>query len=86
MSRKLKKIMSVKNIGERDKKLSEYLSSLGGYIFRISPRMESITEDIVNKIIELEKANREEKLWIIALLSAIASIFSALAAWYAVTK
>ena len=86
MSRKLKKIMSVKNIGERNKKLSEYLSSLGGTIFRISPRIESITEDVVSKIIELERANREEKLWIIALLSAIASIFSALAAWYVVTK
>ena len=86
MSRKLKKIMSVKNIGERNKKLSEYLSSLGGTIFRISPRIESITEDVVSKIIELERANREEKLWIIALLSAIASILSALAAWFAVIK
>jgi len=78
--------MSVKNIGERNKKLSEYLSSLGGTIFRISPRIESITEDVVSKIIELERANREEKLWIIALLSAIASILSALAAWFAVIK
>ena len=86
MSRKLKKIMSIKNIGERNKKLSEYLTSLGGTIYRISPRIESITEDVISKIIELERANREEKLWIIALLSAIASIFSALAAWYAVMK
>ena len=86
MSRKLKKIMSIKNIGERNKKLSEYLTSLGGTIFRISPKIESITEDVVNKIIELERANRDEKIWIIALLSAIASIFSALAAWYVVMK
>jgi len=86
MSRKLKKTMSIKNIGERNKKLSEYLTSLGGTIYRISPRIESITEDVVSKIIELERANREEKLWIIALLSAIASILSALAAWFAVMK
>ena len=86
MSRKLKKIMSIKNITERDKKLSEYLTSLGGTIYRISPRIESITEDVVDKIIELERANRDEKLWMIALLSAIASMFSALAAWYAVMK
>ena len=86
MSRKLKKIMSIKNITERDKKLSEYLTSLGGTIYRIFPRIESITEDVVDKIIELERANRDEKLWMIALLSAIASVFSALAAWYAVMK
>ena len=86
MSRKLKKIMSIKNIGERNKKLSEYLASLGGTIYRISSSIESITEDIVSKIIELERANREGKLWVIALLSAIASILSALAAWFAVMK
>jgi hypothetical protein len=44
MSRKLKKIMSIKNIGERNKKLSEYLASLGGTIYRFSSSIESITE------------------------------------------
>ena len=86
MSRKLKKIMSIKNIGERDKKLLEYLVSLGGIIYRISSSKERIIEDVVSKIIELERSQREEKLWIIALLSAIASILSALAAWVAVNK
>ena len=42
--------------------------------------------DVVDKISELERANRDEKLWMIALLSAIASMISALAAWYAVMK
>ena len=86
MSRKLKKIMSIKNIGERDKKLLEYLVSLGGIIYRISSSKERIIEDVVSKIRELERSQREEKLWIIALLSAIASILSALAAWVAVNK
>jgi len=86
MSKKLKNIMKLKNIGERDKKLLEYLASLGGTIYRMSSSKERIIEDVVSKIIELERSQREEKLWIIALLSAIASILSALAAWFAVNK
>ena len=46
----------------------------------------TVEDIIVSRIINLERANREEKLWIIALLSAIASILSALAAWFAVIK
>ena len=86
MSKKLQNIMKLKNTGERDKKLLEYLVSLGGIIYRISSSKERIIEDVVSKIIELERSQREEKLWIIALLSAIASILSALAAWVAVNK
>jgi hypothetical protein len=36
------------------------------------------------RVIEAERAIRESKLWIVALVSAIASAISALAAWTAV--
>ncbi len=74
--------------GEREIKLKEYLISLGGTTTRtLNAETGRTVEDIiVSRIINLERSHREEKLWIIALLSAIASIFSALAAWYVVMK
>lgn len=38
------------------------------------------------RVREAKKARRENQLWIIALISALASLFSALAAWFAVLK
>jgi len=40
--------------------------------------------ELQNKIIEMEKHIREEKLWIVALVSAIASVASAITALIAV--
>jgi hypothetical protein len=36
------------------------------------------------RVIEAERQQREHRLWLIAVISAIASVFSALAAWLAV--
>ncbi|MGD9552235.1 MAG: hypothetical protein AB7V60_03900 [Candidatus Caldatribacteriota bacterium] len=49
-------------------------------------RGKKVEDIIISRIIELERSHREEKLWIVALLSAIASIISAIAAWYAVIR
>ena len=40
--------------------------------------------EIQKRVIEAEKHIREHRLWIVALISAIASVISAAAAWYAV--
>ena len=87
MSKKLQDIMKLQK-GEREIKLKEYLISLGGTTARSlnSETGRSVEDIIVSRIINLERSHREEKLWIIALLSAIASILSALAAWFAVIK
>jgi len=87
MSRKLKNIMALRK-EDRGVELKKYLTSLGGTTTRtLNTETGRTVEDIiVSRIINLERANREEKLWIIALLSAIASILSALAAWFAVIK
>ena len=87
MSKKLKNIMKLPK-EDRNTRLVEYLIELGGSPTGISySRTGRIAEqEVINKIINLERINREEKLWVIALLSAIASIISALAAWFAVLK
>ncbi len=43
-------------------------------------------DDIIQeRVRDAKRSRRESSLWIIALVSSIASIISALAAWYAVT-
>ena len=87
MSIKLKRIMNLRK-EDRGVELKKYLISLGGTTTRtLNAETGRPVEDIiVSRIIDLERSYREEKLWIIALLAAIASILSALAAWFAVIK
>ncbi len=40
--------------------------------------------ELQRRLIEAERSNREHKLWVVALVSALASVVSALAAWFAV--
>lgn len=42
--------------------------------------------EVQRRVIEAERHRREHRLWIVALLSAIASVISAVAAWTAVLK
>ena len=86
-SKKLKDIMKLPK-EKRDTKLKEFLISLGGSLTGLlnTKTGRYLEHGLVDRIINLVRLHREEKLWIIALLSAIASIFSALAAWFAVIK
>lgn len=38
------------------------------------------------RVREAKRARRENRLWIVAIISALASLFSAIAAWFAVLK
>jgi len=40
--------------------------------------------ELQRRLIEAERSARESKLWLVALLSAVASVISAIAAWVAV--
>jgi post-segregation antitoxin (ccd killing protein) len=42
--------------------------------------------ELQRRIIEAERRNRESRLWVIAVISAIASVVSALTAFWAVVK
>ena len=73
---------------ERETELKNHLISLGGSLTGTlnSKTGRSIEDLLISRIINLERSHREEKLWKIALCSAIASIISALAAWYVVIR
>lgn len=40
--------------------------------------------ELQRRLIEAERSAREHKLWVVALVSAVASVVSAFAAWFAV--
>ncbi|MCK4376800.1 MAG: hypothetical protein KAV97_01105 [Actinomycetia bacterium] len=84
MSNKLKNIMKKE---DREIKLREYLIDLGGSLTSTyTANGKHLEDEVVARIINAERSNREEKLWIIAFISAIASVISALAAWIAVAN
>ena len=84
MSKKLKNIMEMKK-EERETRLREYLNDLGGSLFSTyAPSGKHLEDEIVARIINIERSNREEGLWKIAFISAIASVVSALVALAAV--
>ena len=84
MSKKLKNIMEMKK-EERETKLRQYLNDLGGSLFSTyTSSGKHLEDEIVARIINIERSNREEGLWKIAFISAIASAVSALTAATAV--
>jgi len=86
MCNKLKNIMKMKK-EDREIKLREYLIDLGGSLTNTyTANGKHLEDEVVARIRNAERSDREEKLWIIALISAIASVISALAAWIAVAN
>ena len=84
MSKKLKNIMKMKKEG-RETTLREYLIDLGGSLFSTyTANGKHLEDEVVARIINIERSNREEGLWKIAFISAIASAVSALVALAAV--
>lgn len=66
-------------------KLKKRAIELGVSLAELGTESGLVSEPILQRrVMEAERFNRESKLWIIALASAIASIFSAIAAWVAV--
>lgn len=52
----------------------------------ITPRSNVSDAELQRRVIEAERAIRENRLWKIALLSALASLVSAIASWMAVLR
>jgi PP-loop superfamily ATP-utilizing enzyme len=76
VQRRIKKIMTIK---DRDKRETAFSSTY-------TPDGKHIEEEVIRRIQEAARSIRESRLWLIALMSAIASVFSALAAWFAVFR
>jgi hypothetical protein len=75
------------NPGQRETALREFAQELG---CSLSSSYTSgsihLEEEIVRRIQESMRSIRESRMWWIAFISAIASVFSALAAWFAVWR
>ena len=70
-----------------EKEKLEYAKNLGVSLNELYSESGILSEpELDRRIIEVERTQRESRLWIIAVISAIASVVSALAAWMAVVN
>ncbi|GBE39130.1 hypothetical protein BMS3Bbin08_01749 [bacterium BMS3Bbin08] len=67
------------------KKLEERANELGVSLHEVyTGRGHLVEPELQRRVMEVERSQREARLWLIALISAIASVLSAAAAWYAI--
>jgi len=84
--KKLKKIMALSK-PEREIQLRELAQSFGcSQSFSYTNEGKHDEAEIVRRIQEAARSHRESRLWMVALISAIASLFVALSAWWAVAS
>jgi len=76
---KKRKILLGKELESRAKELGVSLDHLYSEAGINEPELQ-------RRVLEAERSLRENRLWIIAFISAIASVVSAIAAWIAVGK
>ena len=85
--RQIKKIMTITDRNKREVALRELAMILGCSLSSTYTLGDKhIEEEVIRRIQEAARSIRESRLWLIALISAIASLFSALAAWFAVLR
>jgi hypothetical protein len=86
MHKKLRKIMNLKP-DERELALRKLAQELGcSLTSSYTSDGVHVEEEIIGRIHEAARGIRETRMWWIAVLSAFASVLSALAAWLAVWK
>ena len=85
VQKKIKEILSIGDKGKREGELRAFAQTLGcSLASTYTEDGKHLEEEIIRRIQEAARTIRDSRLWWIALASAIASIFSALAAWFAV--
>ena len=85
--RKIKKIMAMNDKEEREVALRLLANQFGcSLASTYTSDGKHLEDEIIRRIQEAARSIRESRLWWIALVSAIASALSALAAWFAVWK
>gem|GEM_PF-1861277 len=84
--RQIKKIMKINDKNKREIALRELALKLGCSLSSTYTGDKHLEEEVIRRIQEAPRSIRESRLWLIALVSAIASLFSALAAWVAVLR
>jgi len=90
VQKKIKTILDINDRDEKETKLRELAKSLGCSLsstYEVYPQSAKHLEDeVVARIQAAAKESRESMLWLVALISAIASVISACAAWLAVAN
>ena len=86
IQRKLRSILSESDLTKRETGLRKLAQELGcslasTYLANSGKHLE---EELVRRIQEAMREERDTRLWWIAVISAFASLFSAIAAWIAV--
>lgn len=86
MCNKLKNIMKMKK-EEREIKLREYLLDLGGSLTNTyTSRGKHLEDEVVKRIMNIERSNREKNVRIIVIIGVIVTAIGALAALIAIFK
>ena len=83
LQRKLKKILKESN---HERALKEFARKLGCSTLGLADQHLEIRDEqkLISRIHEAARSRRESWLWLIAVIAAVASVISALAAWFAV--
>ena len=86
MSNKLKNIMKMKK-EDREIKLREYLIDLGGSLTNTyTAKGKHLEDEVVERIMNIERSNREKNVRIIVIIGVIVTAIGALAALIAIIK
>ena len=87
VQKKIKEIMAISDHDNRELALRTLADKLGCSLSSTyTSDGKHLEEEVIRRIQEAARSIRESRLWLIALISAIVSVFSALAAWFAVWK
>lgn len=86
VEKKLGRILALP-LREREVPLRELASKLGASLTSTyTSNGKHLEHEVVHRIREAARSKRESSLWLIAVISAVASVVSALAAWFAILK
>ena len=88
VQRRLRSILSESDLTKRETRLRALAQELGCSLAStyLAPSGKHLEEEVVRRIQESVRQERDSRLWWIAAISALASLFSAIAAWIAVLK
>ena len=87
VQKQIRKIMTTLDRKEQEIALRKLAMELGCSLSSTyTSNGKHLDDEVIRRIQEAARSIRESRLWLVALISAIASFFSALAAWFAVLR
>jgi hypothetical protein len=88
IQRRLRSIMAVQDSAKRESALRDLATQLGCSLAStyLAPSGKHLEEEVIRRIQEAAREERDSRMWWIAVISALAALFSAIAACVAVLK